>query len=64
MEIVRDLGDIVVEAKIPQPGQAISGSYEGEGFVIVRHAETSVVEGALDRIITTVRVELSEKELS
>ena len=54
-EIARKLGDLVVESRLPQPGQRQSGSYEGEGYIIVRHPETSVVEEALQRIVTTVR---------
>jgi hypothetical protein len=35
-----------------------SGSYEGDGYVIVRHPDTAVVTDALWRLITGVRVEL------
>lgn len=54
----RDLGPLVVEAQLPQPGQLPSSSYEGDGFVILRHPETAVVEKALHRLISTVWVEL------
>jgi biotin carboxylase len=54
----QELGDLVVEARLPQPGQSPSGSYEGEGYVILRHPETAVVERALRRLITLVRVVL------
>lgn len=57
-EIRDSLGEIIVEAKIPQPGQPPSGSYEGEGFIIVRHPDSAMVESALKMIIETVRVEL------
>lgn len=57
-DAAREVGSLVVEAKLPAIGQVPSGSYEGEGFVIVRHAETHVVEAALEKIITMVRVEL------
>ncbi len=59
-EIARRLGEIVVEAKIPQAGQSPAGTYEGEGHIIVRHPETRVVEEALNQIINNVHVELSE----
>ena len=36
-------------------------SYEGEGYIIVRHPETAVVEQAVSRIVSTIRVELSER---
>ncbi len=58
-EIAQTLGDIVVEAKIPKPGQTPSGSYEGEGYIIVRHPETQVVEEALKKIVSTVHISLT-----
>ena len=58
-DIASSLGDLVVEAKIPKAGQSPSGSYEGEGYIIVRHPETQVVENALQKIVNTIRVELS-----
>ncbi|MHB1194644.1 MAG: ATP-grasp domain-containing protein [Longimicrobiales bacterium] len=57
-DIARELGPLVVEAKLPRAGQAPSGTYEGEGYVIVRHPETEVVKDALWKIVTRVRVEL------
>lgn len=52
-----ELGELVIETQLPQRGQRISDSYEGEGYVIVRHPETEVVEQALRRLISLVRVE-------
>ena len=60
-KIAKSLGDIIVEAKIPDPGQQPTGSYEGEGYLIVRHPDTQVVENAVRRMVETIRVELSEK---
>jgi hypothetical protein len=54
----RELGDLVVEAKLPREGAAASGTYEGEGYVILRHPETEVVERALQRLVDTIRVRL------
>ena len=51
-------GELVVEAKLPTPGQAPSDSYEGDGFVILRHPETQVIDNALRDIVQIVRVEL------
>ncbi len=60
LELVqREMGNIVVEAKLPKPGQPRASSYEGEGYVILRHPETAVVEHALKRLVSTVRVELA-----
>ncbi len=59
LEALRDeLGPLVVEARLPREGQPQSGTYEGEGYIIVRHPRTEVVEAALNKIITHVRVEL------
>lgn len=55
----RRFGPIVVEARLPQEGQAPSDSYEGDGYVIVRHPDTDVVENALRDIVSTIRVELA-----
>ena len=57
-EIKRELGEIIVESRLPRIGQPQSSSYEGEGFVIVRHPDTDVTSEAVDRIVTTLRVEL------
>ena len=56
--VQRDLGHLIVESKLPQVGQPQSSSYEGEGYILFRHPETAVVEEALRRTISTVRVEL------
>jgi biotin carboxylase len=62
---VHGLGDLppevralVIESRLPQAGQVSSASYEGDGYVIVRHPDTAVVVEALRRLVTTVRVEL------
>ncbi len=54
----REVGDLIVDVKLPVPGQAPTGSYEGEGYVILRHPETAVVVDALKRLVSVVRVEL------
>lgn len=54
----REIGELVVETNLPRLGQPVSSSYEGEGYVILRHRETAVVEQALKRLITLVKVEL------
>jgi len=57
-EVRRELGDLVVEAKLPKVGAAPTGTYEGEGFVIVRDPDTHKVEAALKWLVRTIRVEL------
>ena len=54
----RRYGDLVVEAKLPKPGQGTRDGYEGDGFVIVRHPESAVVEEALNGIVELIQVEL------
>ena len=57
-EVQRRFGSIVVEAKLPQEGKPPSDSYEGDGYIIVRHPDTDVVQDALQQIVGTIRVEL------
>jgi phosphoribosylaminoimidazole carboxylase (NCAIR synthetase) len=45
-------------AKLPQVGQPRAESYEGEGYAILRHPDTEVVEKALARLVALVRIEL------
>ena len=59
-ELQQHLGHLVVEARLPQPGQPAASDYLGEGYVMVRDADTEVVRDALGRIISGVRVELVE----
>jgi formate-dependent phosphoribosylglycinamide formyltransferase (GAR transformylase) len=51
------VGAHVVEARLPVPGAPKSDSYEGDGYVIVRHPDTEVVKRALTTIIETVQVQ-------
>lgn len=56
--VQRAVAPVVVEAKLPRAGQSPSGTYEGDGYLIVRHPQTHVVENALRHIVSTIRVEL------
>jgi hypothetical protein len=53
-----EVSSLVVDSRLPQPGQQSSGSYEGDGYITVRHPDTAVVTDALRQLVTTVRVEL------
>jgi len=55
----KELGEIVMQGRMPRPGQPKSESYEGEGYVIVRHTDTEVVRAALQRAIELVQVEMA-----
>ncbi len=59
--ILKELGPIIVEAKIPKPGQTRGSTYEGDGTIIVRHPDTDVVAKALAFIVNNVRVEPHEE---
>ena len=57
-EAQKRYGELVVDVRLPREGQPPQDSYEGEGYVIVRHPQTHVVEQALSDIVQLVRVEL------
>jgi biotin carboxylase len=59
-EVGRQLGHLVVDSRLPQPGQPASSEYTGEGYVMVRDPDTGVVNDALERIVAGLRVELVE----
>jgi biotin carboxylase len=55
---VRELvGRLIVEARLPEPGAPRSNSYDGDGYMIVRHPDTEVVAAAMKTITETIRVE-------
>ncbi|HMV66246.1 MAG TPA: ATP-grasp domain-containing protein [Myxococcota bacterium] len=56
-EAQREVGAHVIDRHLPRLGQARSTHYEGEGWAIVRHEQTSVVEHALRRLVTLVRID-------
>jgi hypothetical protein len=47
----------VVEVNLPRPGAAPTGTYEGDGHIVVRDPDTSAVEAALGELVTTIRLE-------
>jgi len=57
-QVQQEIGSLVVDVKLPTAGQTPTGSYEGEGFVILRHPDTAVVQHALRRLISLVGDEL------
>lgn len=56
--VARELGTLVTDYRLPATGQTPTGSYEGEGFIILRHPDTDVVVHALRRLVSTLRVRL------
>jgi hypothetical protein len=59
--IVRELGDIVVQVEPPSVGRKGSDAPGADGFVLVRHEETRVVDAALRRIAECARVASTDK---
>lgn len=53
-----ELGHLFTDVKLPALGQAPGNTYEGEGYVILRHLDTATVKEALMRLVSLVRVEL------
>ena len=58
--VQQQVGHLVVDARLPQPGQPASSDYTGEGYVTVRAEETDTVLEALHEVITGIRVEIAE----
>ncbi|HKJ17249.1 MAG TPA: hypothetical protein VJ984_07870 [Xanthomonadales bacterium] len=58
-EAQKRYGHMVVESRLPRAGQSPSDSYEGDGYVILRHPDSDAVEDALQNIVSLVRVELA-----
>jgi hypothetical protein len=57
-ELPPEVTSLVVDSRLPRPGQPSSGSYEGDGYITVRHPDTGVVTAALKTLVSTIRVEL------
>jgi hypothetical protein len=58
--VKRELGTLVASGRWPQVGAPKSATYTGDGYITVRHAETRVVEDALDFIAQTVCISYSQ----
>lgn len=50
------MGKWIVEAKLPALGAVKADSYEGDGYIVVRHERTDAVREMLQKIIQTVDV--------
>jgi hypothetical protein len=59
-EIVKaELGDDIVDVRLPRTGAVKAATYTGDGYITVRHPNTKAVEGALDFISRTIRINYS-----
>ena len=53
--------DLVVDVRLPEPGAGRADTYEGDGYVIVRHPDTEVVERAVSELVSTIRLDTDEE---
>jgi hypothetical protein len=59
-DVNQQVGNLVVESRLPRRGEPASSDYTGEGYVTLRDPQTEIVREALHRIISGIRVELLE----
>lgn len=55
-QVHRMVGDMVVEAKLPQIGAPKGDSYEGDGYIVLQHDNQERVLWALRSVIETIHV--------
>ncbi len=55
-EVHEKVGKWIMEAKLPQLGAPKADTYEGDGYVIVRHESTAAVREMVKTIIETMKV--------
>ncbi|MEN3328767.1 MAG: hypothetical protein V7638_3574 [Acidobacteriota bacterium] len=60
--IKRELGELIVDARWPKTGARKSDTYTGDGYITIRHEDTSNVKDALESIRNTVKITYSEPE--
>lgn len=59
-EFKKEVGALVVEARLPRVGAAKAATYTGDGYVTVRHPETRAVEDALRLVADSVVITYSD----
>lgn len=57
-EVLREFGPLLVETDLPYIGQVKAGAFDGQGYLMLRHPETSVVEDVISQIVSRVQVEI------
>jgi len=63
LEILKqEMGEVIVDARLPLLGAAKAPSYTGDGYITARHPETRVVKQILRSIAETVRITYSQSE--
>jgi len=61
-KIRSELGDLIVDARWPEAGARKSDTYTGDGYITLRHPDTSKVKDALESIRNTIKITYSEPE--
>ncbi len=61
-KIVRELSDLIVDARWPKPGARKSDTYTGDGYITIRHPDTSKIKSALEFISEKVMITYSSTE--
>ncbi|MFN8610706.1 MAG: ATP-grasp domain-containing protein [Vulcanimicrobiota bacterium] len=56
--VLQEFRSMLVEADLPYLGQVRANHHDGEGYLMLRHPETRVVEQAILEIVSRVRVEI------
>lgn len=56
--VLAEFGHLLVETDLPHFGQIRAHNHDGEGYLMLRHPETRVVEQAIAEIVSRVRVEI------
>ena len=62
--IIRELHDLIVDTRCPSTGARKSDTYTGDGYITIRHQDTSKVKTALEFIRDTVKITYSEPTAS
>ena len=50
------VGNLIAEARLPAVGAIKADGYEGDGYVVVKHESTAVVQRALKVLIETIKI--------
>jgi hypothetical protein len=62
--VSRQVGELVMESRLPRVGAVKSATYTGDGYITIRHPETEVVEETLRWIAQTIHLTYTHSELS
>ncbi len=57
-QVARAFEGMITDVKLPEVGSERAASYEGEGYILVRHDDTAIVEQALSQIVSVMRIEI------